>query len=283
MTGLVPTTRGRAYKAPRTYYVILIVLACFAIGPLFVLLMNALKDSAELGRNPLWIPTEPIFANFPEAWELGNFAVTLRNSAVLASGTAIGVCVIAGLAAYALARLDMPSAGKWLLYLFVGTTVPAQLFIVPLFFLWSRVNLLDNLFGLVLIYWALYSPFATLLLRSYLLTIPREFDEAARVDGAGELALFRRIILPLARPGFLVIALVTGLWAWNEFFFAVTFIQDPDLKPIATSFLAFQSRFSRDWGLTSAAAIIMIMPVIVLFLVLQRRFIAGLTAGGIKG
>jgi raffinose/stachyose/melibiose transport system permease protein len=265
------------------YYVLLIGLAFFALAPLTVLLFNSLKSSAELGRNPLGPPLAPVFANFPRAWELGNFAVTMRNSTIITLGTVIGVCIIAGMAAYALSRLELPGADGVLLYLFVGSAIPVQLFLVPLFFLWSNLGLTNTLIGVIIIYWAIYSPFATLLLRSYLVALPREFEDAARIDGANELQVLTRVVLPLSWPGFLTVGLVAGLAAWNEFFFAVTFIQDDALKPIATSFLAFQNQFSRDWGLTSAAGIFMILPVILLFLFLQRRFIAGLASGGLKG
>ena len=265
------------------YYVILIGLAFFALAPLVVLVFNSLKSSAQLGRNPLGPPLEPIFTNFPKAWELGNFAVTMRNSAIITVGTIVGVCVIAGMAAYALSRLDLPGSDGVLFYLFVGSAVPVQLFLVPLFFLWSNLQLTNTLIGVIIIYWAIYSPFATLLLRSYLVALPRDFEDAARIDGANELQVLTRVVVPLAWPGFLTVALVCGLAAWNEFFFAITFIQDDNLKPIATSFLAFQNQFSRDWGLTSAAGLFMIMPVIILFLVLQRRFIEGLASGGLKG
>ena len=266
-----------------SYYVVLVALAFFALTPLVVLGFNALKTSAELGRNPLGPPLSPDFSNFPKAWELGNFTVTMRNSAIITVGTVIGVCIIAGMAAYALSRLDLPGSDGVLFYLFVGSAVPVQLFLVPLFFLWSRLQLTNTLIGIIIIYWAIYSPFATLLLRSYLVALPRDFEDAARIDGANELQVLTRVVLPLAWPGFLTVALVSGLAAWNEFFFAVTFIQDDNLKPIATSFLAFQNQFSRDWGLTSAAGLFMILPVIVLFLILQRRFIEGLASGGLKG
>ena len=266
-----------------SYYAVLVALAFFALTPLVVLGFNALKTSAELGRNPLGPPHSPDFSNFPKAWELGNFTVTMRNSAIIMVGTVIGVCIIAGMAAYALSRLDLPGSDGVLFYLFVGSAVPVQLFLVPLFFLWSRLQLTNTLIGIIIIYWAIYSPFATLLLRSYLVALPRDFEDAARIDGANELQVLTRVVLPLAWPGFLTVALVSGLAAWNEFFFAVTFIQDDNLKPIATSFLAFQNQFSRDWGLTSAAGLFMILPVIVLFLILQRRFIEGLASGGLKG
>jgi raffinose/stachyose/melibiose transport system permease protein len=133
------------------------------------------------------------------------------------------------------------------------------------------------------IYWAIFSPLATLLLRSYLVGLPRDFEDAARIDGANELQVMLRVVLPLSWPGLLTVALVSGVQAWNEFFFAITFIQDKNLKPVTTSFLAFQSTYSQNWGLTSAAAIYIILPIVVLFLILQRRFISGLTAGGLKG
>jgi raffinose/stachyose/melibiose transport system permease protein len=275
----------RASREPSkvSYYVVLFALAVFALAPLVTLGFNALKTSAELGRNPLGPPLSPVFSNFPKAWELGNFTVTMRNSSIITVGTVIGVCIIAGMAAYALSRLHLPGSDGVLFYLFVGSAIPVQLFLVPLFFLWSRLQLTNSLIGIIIIYWAIYSPFATLLLRSYLVALPRDFEDAARIDGANELQVLTRVVLPLAWPGFLTIALVSGLAAWNEFFFAVTFIQDDNLKPIATSFLAFQNQFSRDWGLTSAAGLFMILPVIVLFLILQRRFIEGLASGGLKG
>jgi raffinose/stachyose/melibiose transport system permease protein len=143
--------------------------------------------------------------------------------------------------------------------------------------------LIDSRIGLIIIYWAIFSPFATLLLRSYLMALPRELEDASRVDGANELQTLLRIVLPLAIPGLMVVALVSFLMSWNEFFFAITFIQSDNLKPVTISFLAFQGRFSTDWGLTSAAGIIVILPVVILFLALQRRFISGLTAGALKG
>jgi hypothetical protein len=151
---------------------------------------------------------------------------------------------------------------------------------VPLYFMWARLGLVNSLFGLIIIYSALYSPFATYLLRSFLVSIPMDFEEAARIDGANDIQVLTRIILPLAWPGFLTVMLVVGLGVWNEFLFAVTFLQRPELKPISTSLQSFQGRFQRDWGLTSAASVIMIIPIIILFLSLQRQFIEGLSRGG---
>ncbi|HEY7048850.1 MAG TPA: carbohydrate ABC transporter permease [Jatrophihabitantaceae bacterium] len=264
------------------YYVLLLVLALFVLTPLATLLFNALKSNAQIGANPIAPPTKFTLSNFSQAWTDGNFAVTMRNSLIICLGSMAGVCVISGLAAFAMSHLDLPGRGGVATYLFLVSAMPAQLFLVPLFFTWTRLHLVDNLFGLILIYWATDAPFATLLLRSFLLKIPRDFLEAARLDGATTLQALTRVVLPIAAPGFLTVALISGLWSWNEFFWAITFIHDPNLRPVSTSFLAFQDENSANWALISAAALFMVLPVLVLFLVLQRRFVNGLTAGGLR-
>lgn len=275
--------RSRRMASLVPNYVILTALVLFSLVPLSTLIFNSLKQDAEVGRNPLGPPVSGIrWQNYPDAWEQGHFSTTMRNSAILTFGTIGGVLVIAGLAAYSLAKLNLPGADAITLYLLVGTSMPAQLFMVPLFFLWTKLGLTDNLFGVIIIFWATQSPFATFLLRSYMLAIPKDFEDAARVDGASELQVLRHVMAPITWPGFLTVALVVGLGAWNEFLFAVTFLHREEVKPISTSLYAFMQRFGREWGLTSAAAVIMILPVVVLFLLLQRQFIEGLTQGGLR-
>jgi raffinose/stachyose/melibiose transport system permease protein len=279
MTALPAGTRARSSIGK---YAVLIILALFVLWPFVTLVFNALKTNASIGASPLGPPTHPQFSNFTKAWTQGNFSVTMRNSVIIGIGTVIGVCVISGLAAYALSQLNLPGGSGAITYLFIGSALPVQLFLVPLFYLWTKLHLTDSLFGLILIFWATDSPFATLLLRSFLMKIPKDFREAARLDGASEVQTLRRVVLPLAWPGFLTVALISLLMSWNEFFFAITFIHDPNLRPISTSFLAFQDQFSTDWGLTSAAALFMLLPVLLMFLFLQKRFVSGLTSGGLK-
>jgi raffinose/stachyose/melibiose transport system permease protein len=281
--GGLPGGGPRRTPATGPFYVALVLLLVFSLAPLLVFVGNAFKTQAEIGENPLGWPSSFRFDNFAEAWSTGGLATGLRNSTIIVLATVAGVCVIAGCAAYALARLRLPGGNGVLLYLLVASALPFQAFLVPLFFLWSKLLLYDSLFGLVVIYWAVFSPFATLLLRSYLLTLPRELEDAARLDGAGELQVLRRVVLPLAWPGFLTVALVTGLATWNEFLFAITFLQTPELLPIVTGFLQFQQSYTQNYALISAAGVIMLLPMLVLFLALQRRFVAGLTATGLKG
>lgn len=265
------------------YYLALVVLAVYSVGPLVIFVFTSLKSEAALAADPLGFPTHPMWSNFVQAWDQGHLAIGMRNSVVITLGTVAGVCVIAGCAAHAMARLDLPGSGLVTGYLLATTALPIQLFLVPLFFLWSHIGLYNNLVGIIVIYWAIFSPFATLLLRSYMLSIPRDYEDAARIDGAGELSVLRRITLPLSIPGFVTIALVSGLAAWNEFLLAVTFLQSSSVQPISIALYSFQQGYTENYALISAAGVIMLIPMVAFFLLLQRRFVAGLTAGGITG
>jgi raffinose/stachyose/melibiose transport system permease protein len=262
---------------------VLTLLGLFAILPVLVLFLNAFKSDTELATNPLGLPQTWNFSNFATAWTEGQLGRGLGNSAILVAGTIIGVWICAGMAAYALARLKVPFKRGISFYLLIVISLPAQMFLVPLFFLWTNLGLYDNLFGLILIYTALNVPFATLLLETFFVGIPKELDEAARLDGANEWQVATKVMLPLARPGFLTAGLVVGLAVYGELFFAVIFISSPNNLPISTAFLAFQQGFTRLYGVTDAAGLIMIIPVILLFLLMQRNFISGLASSGVKG
>lgn len=275
------THRGsRPRNARWGTYLLLLLLAAYAVGPMLVLLLSAVKSPAELSASPLGWPTEFRWENFTAAWTDASMGTGLLNSAVIVLGTAAGVCVIACCGAYALVRLDVPKPGVVMLYLLVVSALPIQLSLVPLLSWWTTLGLYDTQFGLIVIYWALYSPFATLLLRSYLIAIPPEYEAAARIDGAGEVQVFLRIVLPLLWPGVLTAALVSGLQAYNEFILAVTFIQDSEALPASIALFSFQQGYATNYALVSAAGTIMVLPMLLLFLVLQRRFVSGYTSTG---
>ena len=192
-------------------HVILILLAAFALTPMFVLLFNSVKTRAEIGQNPLGPPQEIHLENFTEAWVRGNFSTTVRNSVILVLGTVSSVLVLGGLAAYSLARLNPPGADGFMFYMLVGATLPIWLYMIPLFILWRTLGLLNQPVGLIMIYTAINAPLAIFLLRSFLLNIPKELEDAAVVDGANRLQTFLRIVLPLAWSGFLTVGLIVGL------------------------------------------------------------------------
>jgi raffinose/stachyose/melibiose transport system permease protein len=273
-----------ANREPSKFFnhLILSLLTAFALVPILVLGFNSLKSRSEIGENPLGFPRTFQLENFPNAWQQGNFSTTMRNSVLFVIGTVASVLVLGGLAAYSLARLKPPGADGFMLYMLVAATIPIWLYLVPLFTLWRTLGLLNNPLGLIMIYTALNAPFAIFLLRTFLLAIPRELEDAALVDGANRFQTLLRIILPLSWSGFLTVGLVVALGVWGEFQIALIFVHDPNLFPVTTSYFAFVNRFGRDWALTSAAAVMMIAPVIIFFLALQRRFIEGLTQGSVK-
>jgi raffinose/stachyose/melibiose transport system permease protein len=272
--------KGKANLLPN--YLILLLLVIFSLGPMVVLLFNSVKSNLELGKNPLGFPAEFRLENFLEAWVQGGFAVTMTNSVIFVVGTVAGVLILGGMAAYSLARLEPPGGGGYMVYMLTLSTLPFWLYVIPLFIMWRNFGLLNSRLGLMIIYVALNSPFAIFLLRSYLLSLPRDFEDAARVDGANEWQVMARVVLPMMWPGFLTVGLVVALAIWGEFQVALIFLQDDALLPVTTSYYNFQQRFGRNWALTSAGAVMMIAPVLVIFLALQRRFVEGLTQGGVK-
>jgi raffinose/stachyose/melibiose transport system permease protein len=274
-------TKRRESLAPN--YIVLILLVAFAAGPLLMIVFNSVKSAAEIGRNPLGFPHQFVWQNFPRAWSIGEFGLTMQNSLVLVVISVIGVLILGGMAAYSMAKLNMPGSNFFTIYLLTVSSLPLQMFLVPLFFMWNKIHLVNTLFGVGIIYIALNAPFAIFLLRSYIVQIPADFDDAARVDGASEWQVLTQIVVPLAWPAFLTTGLVTALHVWNEFVIATVFLTKPQLFTIVTSYQSFATRFSRDWGLTSAGAVMMIAPLLIIFLLLQRQFIAGLTQGGLKG
>lgn len=260
----------------------LIVLAIYAAGPLLVLGFNALKAGPEIAINPFGPPLAPSWENFTEAWEQGRFGTTLRNSLLLVGLVVPGVLLVSFPAAYVLARRSSRGVDALVTYLLIASTIPVQLYLLPLFVFFSRNGLMNSLPALAVIYVAKFSPLATFLLRAFLLKTPVELEDAARLDGASEGQLFTRILVPICAPVLLTVALITGLMVWNEFALAITFIHERELKTVATSLFAFQREHETDWSLTNAGAVITLLGPLVLFFFLQRRFIDGLTAGAVK-
>ena len=272
--------RGKTNLIPN--YIILLLLVCFALGPILVLFFNSLKTPQELGANPIGLPRVVRMENYVTAWVQGEFATTLTNSLLYVVFTVAGVLLLGGMAAYSLARLDPPGGNLYLVYMLTLSTLPFWLYVIPLFIMWRSLGLLNTRVGLIIMYIAFNSPFAIFLLRSFFMSLPRDFEDAARVDGANEWQVMTRVVIPIMWPAFLTVGLVVALGVWSEFQAALIFLQRDELLPVTTSYYNFTQRFGRDWSLTSAGAVMMTVPVLVLFLALQRRFVKGLTQGGMK-
>lgn len=264
-------------------YFVLAVGAFIALFPIALLVLNSVKPALEIVQNPLALPSAPMWANFAHAWRDAHLDQTFVNSVVLSATTIVLVCVTCAPTAYVLARKKIRSWKLWTFYLLATTTAPIQLFLFPLYFGFARLGLINNLFAVALVYCALFSPFAVMLLRTYFLAVPRELEEAALVDGASHWQVFAKVMLPIVSPGILTVALIVGLYSWNEFLIATTFLQKQDRLTAIVAFFLLSGQYTSDWGEIMAAALIIVLPVIVLFVLLQRRFIEGMAGGSVKG
>ena len=264
-------------------YITLGILLAITLFPIALLVLNSLKGSQEIVQNPLALPSQLRWDNFTRAWSDANFSRTLLNSALLTGMTIVLVCTTGSLTAYVLARRKIKTWKILTFYLLASTTAPIQLFLFPLYFGFARMGLINNPVAVAFIYTAVYSPFAIMLLRTYFLAVPKELEEAALIDGASHWQVFSRVFLPIVSPGILTVALIIGLYSWNEFLIATTFLQGQERLTAVVSFFLLSGQYSSDWGVVMAAALIIILPIVILFVLLQRRFIEGMAGGSVKG
>lgn len=263
-------------------YIVLSIALVIALFPISLLVLNSLKPAAQIVQNPLAFPETIRWDNFTRAWKDAKFGQTLLNSLLLTAITIVLVCSSSSLTAYVLARHKVKSWKIVAFYLLGTTTAPIQLFLFPLYFGFAKLGLINNIFAVSLIYTAIYSPFAVMLLRTYFLAVPRELEEAAIVDGANHWQIFTKIMLPLVSPGIVTVALIIGLYSFNEFLIATTFLQKADSLTAVVSFFLLSGQYSSDWGEIMAAALIIVLPVVIMFVALQRRFIEGIAGASVR-
>jgi raffinose/stachyose/melibiose transport system permease protein len=250
--------------------------------PIALAILNAFKTTAEINLDPLGLPARMQWENFASAWRNAALGSSLLHSAEIAGLTILMVCVTAAPCAYVLARQEGRGWRLLNFYFMATITVPVQLYLFPLYFMFAKLGFVNSLPAVALIYTAMFSPFAIFLLRTYVLAIPHALEEAALVDGAKPWQTFLYVILPMMRPGLLTVAIIVGLNAWNEFVIAVTFLQTDNNVTAIVKFYSLTGQYSTDWGEMLAAAVIIVLPVVVVFVALQRRFIEGMTAGAVK-
>lgn len=258
----------------------------FCLFPIYWIVNTSLKTGAALSSGSLW-PEQPTLANYRSVLENGDFLLALRNSAIVAGSTTLLSIMVGSFAAYALARLRFPRKTLLLGIVLSISTFPVIAIAAPLFKLWTDLGIYDAPYGLGLILPNLVFslPLTIFILTSFFREIPRELEEAALVDGATRVQSFTKVIFPLAAPGLVTAALLVFFFAWNEFLFAITLTSTPEARtvPAAIAFFTGSVRFEAPIGTISAASVIVMIPLVVLVLIFQKRIVAGLTAGAVKG
>lgn len=271
------TVRSRQVKV--LSYVALSIFAVFYIWPLYMLVNTSLKSFTDYLRDPAGVATNPSFSNFLEAWELANFPQYMLNSAIY-TVTATAIFVVTSLfVAFPIARGYFRGSSAVLTMYVVALFLPPAL--IPQFQLILNLGLYNSRPGFILLF--LVNPIGMIILVNYMKSIPKELDESAAVDGAGYITFVTRVIFPLIRPAVATVTVLHAIGIWNELILPTIYLTDQDLYPITRGLIVFEGVYGSNWPGIAAAVLMLMLPILILFMFLQRYIIGGLTAGAVKG
>jgi multiple sugar transport system permease protein len=284
-----PKARERARKRPRQgqhplIWVAVVAIIIFCLLPFYWLINTSLKTGADLSGSDL-LPPNPSLKNYESIFKNSDFTNGLKNSAIVSLSVTVLALLFGSFAAYALARLKL--RGKFLILGIVlsVTTFPGIAIAAPLFKLWTDIGIYNTRIGLIIPYLTFALPLAIYILVSFFREIPKDLEEAALVDGATHFQAFRKVVVPLAAPGLATAGILTFIFAWNEFLLAITLTSSQSARtvPAAIAFFTGSTQFEQPLGTISAASVTISIPLIILVLLFQKRIVAGLTAGAVKG
>jgi len=255
----------------------------FTLFPVYWMVSSAFDKRASSGGQS-FLPQEFTFDNFAFVLTDGGFGTFLRNSSIVAIATVLVSAIVCLLAAVAVARFRFKFRTTILMMIHVVQMVPLEALVIPLFLQVKSFGLLNSILGLIIVYIALSLAFGIWMLRGFVAAVPVELEEAAAIDGASWWRMFRSIMLPLVMPGLVATSIFSFITAWNEFIFAMTLLGGAtDQYTVAIGLKSFFGQYSNDWGSIMAASTIITVPVMIFFIIVQRRLSSGLVAGAVKG
>ncbi|QIB46345.1 carbohydrate ABC transporter permease [Streptomyces aureoverticillatus] len=257
-------------------------LLVFTLFPVYWMISTALDPNA-LTRGSDVLPSGFTFEHFEFVFDKGNFGKYLLNSAIVGLGTIVAAALLALFAAVAVARFRFRFRTSVLVMILIVQMVPLEALVIPLFIQMRDYGLLNSLLGLSIVYIALSLPFAIWTLRGFVVAVPKEVEEAAYLDGCSWARMFWSVLLPLVAPGLVATSIFAFITAWNEFIFAYVFMQNSEKYTAAVGIFQFAGENSTAWGPVMAASTLVTLPVLVFFIIIQRRMASGLAAGAIKG
>ncbi len=277
------TVKGRLFTRLWPNATALLLFTGF-VFPVYWMFSTALKpDSDIISEEPVWFPSSPTFEHFATVVRAENFWSLVRNS-VTVTLLAVGLSLLIALfAAFALARMRFRGRRSVVLTFMVAQMAPWEVMVIAIYMTVRDADMLNSLVPLTLFYTVMVLPLTILTLRSYVAAVPKELEESAMVDGCGRTQAFRKVIFPLLAPGLMATSLFGFITAWNEFPMVLILNKDPHAQTLPLWLSRFQTAFGDDWGATMAAASLFALPILLLFLYLQRKAVGGLTAGAVKG
>lgn len=268
--------------------VILVILVCmFALFPFVWMISTSFKPANEVySKTPSFIPNEPTVEGYTEMLTTQSstfdFPQWLTNSVIVALLTTAFSMIIATLGGYGLSRFRFRGRGFLSYFILTTQVLPGSLLIIPLYVIMGNLQLLDTRIGLVAAYCTFSVPFCTWMMKGFFDTIPISLEEAARVDGAGRFRIFSTVVLPLTVPGLVATGIFSFINGWNEYLFASTFMKSYENWTLPVGIASFQGQYTTNWGTLMAGAVLITIPVVILFLLLQKHLVSGMTAGAVK-
>lgn len=252
------------------------------IYPLFWMVMNSLKTSTELFVNSFALPETPLFSNYVDAWNMG-FANFFFNSALVTVVSVFAIVMLSAFCSYALARLEIRFKKIFLYLIIGGLLLSPQSALIALYRLFDMLNIYNTYFAMIIPYIAFGIPFAVFLMYGYFKEFPEDLEDAARIDGCSTFKIFMKIVLPISKPIIAATSIVSAISAWNEFLFALVFIEDENLVTMPVGLSRFRDALQTNWTGMMAGILIASLPMIIAFMFMSKSFIRGLTAGSVKG
>lgn len=258
------------------------VFALVIIYPIIWLGLSGLKSNSDFFLNTWSLPEEWFWSNYKSAWDAG-IGQFFLNSVFVTVVSVIAVLLLGSMAAYGLSRFQFKGQNLLLILILSGLMLAPQVSLIPLYKVLQGLGLYNTYWALILPYVAFQLPFSIFLMRSYFLSIPRELEESAIIDGCNTWKVYRHIIIPMGKPIIASCALLTGMNVWNEFMFALVFVEDSSLRTIPVGLMNLRSQLNTNFGIQLAGLAISALPMIIAYIIFQKQFVRGLTAGSVKG
>lgn len=269
------------FPARMAAMVLILALAASVLMPFAWMLVTSFKSTADFSRNPFGLPETWVTSNFSEAWKTGHFVRLYANSLIITLTSVAGIVVTCAAAGYAFAHFGGRHAKLLFLYFLAGMMIPPQVILIPAFKVMTQIGLVNTPLAVILTYLA-WVPFAIFFFRAYFAGIPRDLIEAARIDGAGELSIFFRIMLPLARPALVTVGIIYFVWIFNDFMWPLVYLNDESLRTVTLGMMNFEGKYSSLLTLKTAALTLATLPPVVVFIVFRRQIQGGLVEGALK-
>jgi ABC-type glycerol-3-phosphate transport system permease component len=262
-------------------WALLFVLLISVIYPFLWMVSTAFKSLPDYTANPFGPPTTFVLTNLAEAWEIGGFLRLYANSLFITVISVTGVVTFCSMAGYAFAHFRFPAKTFLFFYFLAGMMIPPQVILIPAFKVMSTLGLVNTYASVILTYFA-WVPFAIYFFRAYFQGIPAELVEAARIDGASEMSIFFRIMLPLARPAVVTVAIIYFVWIFNDFMWPLVYLTNTDMRTVTLGMMNFQGQYSSETTLKTAALMLATLPPVLIFLIFRRQIQGGLVDGALK-